>query len=474
MNKILSFLSFLLIPLVIDYSFCGSEKKSVSKKPKNSTSISIPKEIKKSVPQEIQHIVFLQIVLGLIKSEYINDLSDIEITEKSIDGLLSKLDPHSSFLNEKAFEALKNHTDGTFGGLGIEIVMDEGFIRIISPIDDTPAYKAGLKSGDLIIYIDGECINGITSEEALDKLRGAPNTKVKLKIKRGDKLPFDVTLERAIIKVESVKAEIFNKVGYIRISTFDKNTTSSVKKFIKENLQKLEGIVIDVRDNPGGLLDECVAVANLFLEKGKIIVSTRGKLKENNVEYRASAYDITKGIPIVVIINSATASAPEILAGALRDNNRAIIIGTRSFGKGSVQKVIPISDKAALRLTIAKHYTPKGECIQANGIEPDIEAESAYIKKYNCFVLREESLTNAIDSEKKGINKKKTDEENKKAIEALGKVEKNTEEEDEELLYRKLSLREKVQNDYQVRKAFDIIKAAQKLKKMDIYNAKRQ
>lgn len=478
MKKVVSLLSLLLIPFVISYSFCGTEKNAVTKKNSSSqSSLSIPEEIRKNVPQDMQHIVFLQLILGLVKSEYVNELSSTDMLEKTIDGLLSKLDPHSSFLNEKAFATLKNHTEGEFGGLGIEIMMDEGFIRIISPIDDTPAYKAGLKSGDFIIYIDNECINGITSEEALDKLRGAPKTKVKLKIKRADKPPFGVTVERAIIKIQSVKAEIFDKTGYIRISTFDRYTASEVKKFIQANKSKMDSLVIDVRNNPGGLLDECIAVSNMFLKKGDLIVSTKGRLEENSKEYRAGSQDITQGMPIVVVINSATASAPEILAGALRDNKRAIIVGTRSFGKGSVQKVIPISEKAAIKLTVAKHYTPSGECIQANGIEPDIEAEAAYVTKCEGFVLREESLTNALDSDKKEQNKKKTDEENKKALEALSKSgkksEANSEEEDLELTYRKLPLKERVEKDYQLSKAFDIIRAARKLKKMDtIYNAK--
>lgn len=474
MKRTTLILSSLLTLFILNTSCLGGTAKNdkKSKLLKNNSSIVIPDEIKKNIPEDMQHIVFIQLILNLVKSEYVNELFNDDITEKSIAGLLSKLDPHSSFLNEKAFAALKNHTDGEFGGLGIEIMMDDGFIRIISPIDDTPAYKAGLKSGDLIIYVNDECVNGITSEEALEKLRGAPKTKVKLKIKRGDKLPFDVTIERAIIKVQSVKAEVFNDVGYIRISTFDKNTTKDVRKFIEENIGKLNGIVIDVRNNPGGLLDECISVAEMFLNKGMKIVSTKGRVAENTNEYKATHCDITNGIPIVVVINSATASAPEILAGALRDNNRAVIVGTRSFGKGSVQKVIPISSKAAIKLTIAKHYTPNGECIQANGITPDIDADSALIKKQDFFVLREESLNNALDSDKKEQNKKKTDEENKKALDALGKSKKDghEDEEDMELLYRKLSISERVEKDYQLNKAFDIIKIAKKFKLMDKAN----
>ncbi|MDR2067479.1 MAG: S41 family peptidase, partial [Holosporaceae bacterium] len=326
----------------------------------------IPDSIEKSIPQDMRYPVFLQLIFNLIRMEYVKNLSECEITEKSIAGALASLDPHSSYLNEKAFASLRNQTDGEFGGVGIEIMIDDGFIRIISPIDDTPAYKAGLKCGDLIIYINDECINGITSEEAVEKLRGKPKTKVKLKIKREDKPPFDVEIERDIIKVQSVKAEILDNIGYIRISTFDKNTTRDTKKFIKESQNKnLHGIILDLRNNPGGLLDECVSLSDIFLDGGKI-VSTRGRTAENTKFFSASAGDLTNGLPLVVLINNGTASAPEIVAGALRDNKRAIIVGLRSFGKGSVQKVIPLSEKTAIKLTVAKHYTPSGECIQAN------------------------------------------------------------------------------------------------------------
>ncbi|MDR2782217.1 MAG: S41 family peptidase [Holosporaceae bacterium] len=434
-----------------------SEKDSKEKK----CPIVIPDSIKKNVPPEMHYTVFLQLILNLIRSEYVKNLSECEITEKAIAGLLSSLDLHSSYLNEKAFTSLKNQTDGEFGGLGIEIMIDDGFVRIISPVDDTPAYKAGIKSGDLIIYINDECINGISAEEALEKLRGKPKTKVKLKIKRGDKLPFDIEVERDIIKVQSVKAEVCDNIGYVRISTFDKNTTLDIKKFLRKN-KKLSGIVLDVRNNPGGLLDEAVSTSNIFLNGGKI-VSTRGRTEENSKVFFADSGDLTNGLPLVVLINSGTASAPEILAGALRDNKRALIVGTRSFGKGSVQKVIPLSEKTAIRLTVAKHYTPSGECIQANGIVPDIEADYATIKKLdNLFTIREESFNNALDADKKEKNKKKSDAQNKKTIDELGKKKDKKDDEDEELLYRKLSLEERLDIDYQLSKAFDIIKAVGK------------
>lgn len=477
----------------------GSESQIIPDTNKNTTqnspsgsengkcSLAIPKAIKQNIPEDMQYIVFMQMIFNLIRQEYVYELSEGEILEKAIDGFLSSLDPHTSYLNDKAFNALKNQTDGEFGGLGIEIMMDESFVRVISPIDDTPAYKAGLKSGDLIIYIDDECINGLSAEEVLEKLRGKPGTKVKLKIKRSNKLPFDIVITRGLIKVQSVKTEILDNIGYVRISTFDKNTTKGIKKFLNDNRsKKLHGIVLDLRNNPGGLLDECVSSSDIFLDGGKI-VSTRGRTAENTMEFKASPGDMSKGIPLVVLINNGTASAPEIMAGALRDNKRAIIVGTRSFGKGSVQKVIPLSETIAIRLTVAKYFTPSGECIQANGITPDIEADWAEIKKPEVmFVMREESFSNALDADKRKDNKKKSDEENRKALETLEKLSKKrtdkhnektsedsdkNDEEDYELLYRTMSLKERVEKDFQLSKAFDIIKTIEKMRIIDAERA---
>ncbi|MDR1551338.1 MAG: S41 family peptidase [Holosporaceae bacterium] len=439
-----------------------SENLLKSGKDEHKCSLVLPENICSNVPQEMQYSFFLQLICGFVRSEYVKNLSECEITEKAIIGLLSSLDPHSSYLNEKAFLALRNQTDGEFGGLGIEIVIDEGFIRIISPVDDTPAYKAGIKSGDVIIYVDDEYINGITAEEALEKLRGKPKTKVKLKIKRGDKPPFDIVVVRDIIKLQSVKAEVLDNIGYIRISTFDKNTADDVKKFIKEN-KKLHGVIIDVRNNPGGLLDAAVATANIFLNGGQI-VSIKGRTKENSKVYNADDVDLSNGLPIAMLINSGTASAPEVLAGALRDNRRALIIGTRSFGKGSVQRVIPLSEKTAIRLTVAKHYTPRGNCIQANGILPDILADCAIIQKPELFIIREELFNNALDANQTA--RKRSEEQNRKALDDLFKSrDKKEEESDTELLYRKLSLKEKVEKDYQLNKAFDAIRVIEKFRK---------
>ncbi len=401
----------------------------------------------------------LQFVCACIKYEYVNEMTDEVIIRKAIEGMMSTLDLHSRYLNEKAFNSLKNLTEGEFGGLGIEFIMDDdGYIRVISAIDDTPAYKAGLKNGDLIVGVDGEYLGtNITDVEVIEKLRGKPGTSVKLKIIRERQAPFDVTIKRDLIKVKSVKAEVLDNIGYIRISTFDKNTSADIKKFIQEN-KKLSGIILDVRNNPGGLLDEAVAVSDLFLKNCKI-VSTKGRTKDNSMEFFANGEDITNGLPIAVLINSGTASAPEILAGALRDNKRAVIIGTRSFGKGSVQKVIPLpfSEKTGIKLTIAKHYTPSGECIQGNGISPDIEAGYASIKKVDgVFLLREEIFKNALDRKE---TEKKHPDANKLPDSPMIKKNDSDKKENEELDFRKMSLRERAEKDYQLNKAFDTLKA---------------
>ena len=398
----------------------------------------------------------LQFVCSCIKYEYVNDMTDEEIIRKAIEGMMSNLDLHSRYLNEKAFNSLKNLTEGEFGGLGIEFILDDdGYIRVISAIDDTPAYKAGLKNGDLIVGVNGEYLGTNTTDiEVIEKLRGKPGTKVKLKIIRGRQAAFDVTITRDLIKVKSVKTEILDNIGYIRISTFDKNTSADIKKFLLAN-KKLDGVIIDVRNNPGGLLDEAVAASDLFLKNCKI-VSTKGRTKENTMDFFANDTDVSNGLPIVVLINSGTASAPEIMAGALRDNKRAVIIGTRSFGKGSVQKVIPLSEKTAIKLTIAKHYTPNGECIQGNGITPDIEAGYANIKKFEgVFSLREEIFKNALDSKE---SSKKHPESNK-LPDSPSKKDSNNQKEDDELDFRKMSLKERAEKDYQLNKAFDTLKA---------------
>ena len=470
----------LIAPLVISKNFeclpnsidTGTPSKNISEEKK--CSLGLPDSIKENVPKDMQYTVLLQLILNLIKSDYVLEMSDRELTEKAVSGLLSSLDAHSCYLDEESMTQYEDINDGEFGGLGIEIVSDEGFIRIISPIDDTPAYKAGLKSGDLIIYVDDECINGLKSDEVIRKLRGKPKTKVKLKIKRENKDPFDVEIVRDIIKIQPIKSEYLNDICYVRISTFCKNTATDLKKVISELVEKnkkekIKGIVLDLRNNLGGLLEESIEVSNLFLDEGKTIVSSKGRTEDNSQIFKSKGNDLTNNIPLVVIINNATVSAAEIVAGALRDNNRALLVGTRTYGKGSVQKIFPLSQKSALKLTVSRYYTPSEESIQANGISPDIEVDHAIIEKLDkSFIVREEFFRNALDADKKSKNKKLADEMNKKSLDALmdkkDKSEKD-EKEDRELLYRKMDLKERIKYDYQLEKAFDVIKT------IDVYQS---
>ena len=327
-------------------------------------------------------------VFERVRADYVDEVSDQQLIEAAITGMLSSLDPHSSYMNAKNFQDLQVEVQGQFGGLGLEVTMENGLVKVVSPIDDTPAANAGLKPNDLIIAIDGQTVQGMTLADAVNKMRGPVNSAIKLSIKRDGRDPFDVTLKRAVVKIQSVKSQPQgDDVGYIRISSFNEQTDSGVKAAIK-SLQskegsKLTGIVLDLRNNPGGLLDQAIAVVNDFVDKGEI-VSTRGRRPEDAQRYDAKAPgDLTHGLPMVVLINGGSASASEIVAGALQDHHRAILLGTRSFGKGSVQTIIQLPGHGAMRLTTARYYTPSGRSIQAEGIEPDIVVEPAKIEKIN-------------------------------------------------------------------------------------------
>ncbi len=348
------------------------------------------------------------------KANYVEEVTDKQLIESAINGMLSSLDPHSSYLDEKDFKYMTEQTSGKFGGLGIEITMEQGVVKIISPIDDTPAFKAGLKPGDYITNIDGETIIGMTLNEAVDKMRGKPGTKVKLTIRRLNEKPFEVTLKREEIKTQSVKSDIKDDdVLYIRIGSFSEDVDKDIKELFEKETKKrktpFKGIVLDVRNNPGGLLDQAVAVSGLFLGK-KEVVSTKARNEEDTLRYSAKGEDITNGLPIVVLINSGSASASEIVAGALQDHKRAVIMGEKSFGKGSVQTVVPLGEKSAMRLTTAKYYTPSGRSIQATGIEPDIIVHPAKLEEYTDeYEFSEAEYTNALKNETIGENKKDKD-----------------------------------------------------------------
>lgn len=331
-------------------------------------------------------------VMERAKVSYVEDVSDKKLIESAINGMLSSLDPHSSFLDDQSFKYMSEQTKGKFGGLGIEVTMENGVVKVVSPIDDTPASKAGLKPGDYITNIDGEAVMGMTLNDAVDKMRGKIGSKVKLTIRRINEKPLEVTLKREEIKIQSVKNSIkADDVVYIRISSFSEDVDTMTAKAIKDAKKKLgdklKGVVIDVRNNPGGLLDQAVNVSDLFLDKGEI-VSTRSRNEEDTVKYTAKEGDIAKGLPIVVIINDGSASASEIVAGALQDHKRAIILGEKSFGKGSVQTVIPLGKYGAMRLTTARYYTPSGRSIQAKGIEPDIEVKPAKVEVLDTGVFQ--------------------------------------------------------------------------------------
>ena len=314
-------------------------------------------------------------VLDRIRADYVEEVSDAELIKAAIDGMLSSLDPHSSYLDEEDRERLDVDTRGEFGGLGIEVTMEGGYVKVVSPIDDTPAAKAGLKPNDLIIALDGKSVRGMALSDAVKLMRGKVGEKIKLTVRRGEDTPFEVEIIRDVIKVSPVRARAEGKAGYIRVSSFSRQTEPNLVKAVKQLRDEIgtdiEGFILDLRNNPGGLLDQAISVSDAFLEKGEI-VSTRGRNPEEGERYNAKPGDIVDGKPIVVLINGGSASASEIVAGALKDHRRAIIVGTQSFGKGSVQTVMPLRGSAAMRLTTSRYYTPSGRSIQNLGVTPDI------------------------------------------------------------------------------------------------------
>src|SRR5467141_3059528 len=315
-------------------------------------------------------------VFERVRSDYVEKPDDSKLVESAISGMLTGLDPHSSYMDAKSFRDMQVQTRGEFGGLGIEVTMEDGLIKVVAPIDDTPAAKAGIMANDVITHLDDGPVQGLTLNQAVEKMRGPENSKIKLKIMRkGQEKPLEVTITRARIQVRSVRSRLEgDDVGFIRVTQFNEQTTEGLKKSIADlsaqSGDKLKGFIIDLRNNPGGLLDQAISVSDAFLEKGEI-VSTRGRNAEETQRFNARAGDLTKNKPVIVLINGGSASASEIVAAALQDHKRATLIGTRSFGKGSVQTIMPLGAEGALRLTTARYYTPSGRSIQAKGIEPD-------------------------------------------------------------------------------------------------------
>ena len=378
-------------------------------------------------------------VFQRVQEQYVEEVTDKELIESAISGMLQSLDPHSSYLSVESYEDMQVKTKGTFGGLGIEITMEDGFVKVVSPIDDTPAALAGMQSGDLIIAVNGESLRGLSINEAVSQLRGPIGSKIKITVVRNEEEPFELEIKRDIIKITSVKHNVINNVGYIRLTTFSETTTEgleiAVEKIQKEIGDNFLGLILDLRNNPGGLLNQSISVSDAFLNQGEI-VSTKGRKKDDASRVFAKKGDIINGKPLVVLINSGSASASEIVAGALKDHSRAIIIGTRSFGKGSVQSIIPLAGNGAMRLTTARYYTPSGISIQAKGIQPDIIVEAGITeankdKKKN---RREENLRGALDNK----NKKSKDENPEPKI--------------------KLTVTEKLIQDKQVSRAIDLIR----------------
>lgn len=316
-------------------------------------------------------------VFERVRRDYVEEVSDKKLIEAAINGMLTSLDPHSNYLDADSYKDMQVQTRGEFGGLGIEVSMENGFVKVVSPIDDTPAFRAGLKPGDYITHLDGKTVQGMTLQDAVDMMRGKVGTPIKLSVSRKGAEPFDVTVVRDTIKIKSTRSEQKGDIGYIRITSFSENTYDGLKAAIDKMTaeigpKKIKGFILDLRNNPGGLLDQAVAVSDAFLETGEI-VSTRARRPEDTQRFNARPGDLTNGLPIVVLINDGSASASEIVAGALQDHKRAIIVGTKSFGKGSVQTIMPLPSHGAMRLTTARYYTPSGRSIQAVGIEPDIE-----------------------------------------------------------------------------------------------------
>lgn len=397
---------------------------------------------KKAKEEEVNTYELLNLfgeVMERTKMSYVEEVSDKELIEAAINGMLVSLDPHSSYLNEDDFKYMSEQTKGKFGGLGIEITMENGLVKIISPIDDTPAAKAGVKAGDYITEIDGETVIGQTLNDVVNKLRGKVGSKVKITIRRANAKPFTLTLKRDEIKIQSVKSELKNEdILYVRISSFNEDIDKAVKKAVADTQKKLKnklaGIVIDLRNNPGGLLDQAVGISDLFLKQGEI-VSTRSRNEADTVKFSATGNDIAEGLPIVVMINEGSASAAEIVAGALQDHHRAVVIGEKSFGKGSVQTVIPLRNNAAMRVTTARYYTPSGRSIQAKGIEPDIVVKQSKVEEIESYGwnISEADLKGALKNEQEADGKK-----NNKKQEDVGKDD---------------------MKDYQLIRALDLVKA---------------
>lgn len=361
-------------------------------------------------------------VFAKIKNDYVEPVNDRELIENAIRGMLAGLDPHSAYLDGEAYQELQEGTSGEFGGLGIEVGMEDGFIKVISPIDDTPAQKAGVQTGDLIIKLDETPVKGMSLNDAVKKMRGKPGTVISLTIIReGQEKPLVIPITRDIIKVKSVRSRTLEPgIGYLRVSNFQLNTADDAEKalntLLSDNKGSLKGLILDLRNNPGGILSAAVAISDLFLDKG-LIVYTEGRVKDAKLRFTAKPSDVLNGAPLIVLVNAGSASASEIVAGALQDHKRAIIMGEKTFGKGSVQTILPMTNNSALKLTTARYYTPSGRSIQAHGITPDITVDKVKVQavETEMTAVKEADLSRHLENDKDPETKTaKTDKETKK------------------------------------------------------------
>ena len=398
MKKIIQFSLVAIVTAILTISMSGEASR-------NSLSSLIP-------AKKTDHDELFKRIIDITKQNYVEEVEGDKLYYSAFDGMLRSLDPHSGFLNPDDFKEIHIQTSGEFGGVGIEITMDQGFLKVVSPIDDTPAHKAGMKPSDYITMIDGVSARNLSINQAVQKIRGPKGTKVRLTvIREGATEPLEFNVTRGTIKIVSVKSRpLVNDFVYFRITSFSKNTAISLesqyKKLYKKSGNSLKGIVLDLRNNPGGLLDQAINVSGLFLDGG-VVVSTKGRSRNSEEVFNAAAGDITNGLPIVVLINQGSASASEIVSGALQDHKRAVVIGKKSFGKGSVQTVIPLGTNLGMRLTTSKYYTPSGRSIQAKGIEPDIEVSQTSIKiKADKRYLSESSLPGHLAEQKSKKDKK--------------------------------------------------------------------
>ena len=409
-------------------------------------------------------------VFDRVRTDYVEEVKDSDLIEAAINGMLTSLDPHSGYMNEKAFKEMQVQTKGEFGGLGIEVTMENGLVRVVSPIDDTPAAKAGVHPGDYISYINDEAVMGLTLAEAVEKMRGPVDSKVKLTILREDeKEPLELTLQRAEIKIKSARAKAEgDDIAYIRITSFTEQTTELMQSEfsrIKKELPNLRGVVLDLRNNPGGLLEQAVSVSDAFLTQGEI-VSTRERDPNKTKRYNAHSGDelVDESVPVVVLVNNGSASASEIVSGALQDHKRAIIMGTKTFGKGSVQTVIPLNEHGAIRLTTARYYTPSGRSIQAKGITPDIVVQPAKIEPIKgAEKMRSEAdLRKRLETleEKKAKEKKTTEAAKDKEDTDADKSGKNQDAKDKDSKKKGMSNEDIASaEDFQLQRAIDLLRA---------------